>query len=206
MNSEFYMRILGEFLWEIGIFVAIFAESVPFIGALIPGGAIILFLAGFYSRFGSLNIYVTWLVCFLASYSIDLFGYYVGKRWGNKWISKYSKYFMIRECFIHKLADILKKHAVKGLVIGKFNPATRSMGPFVAGMKELEYQKFNKISLLASALWVTFFVWIGYFVGSGVEKISLYGKIAIVLTICGFLFLYFTYLIIHKLREKKYKE
>jgi membrane-associated protein len=206
MIADLYSHLIVPTLWEIGIFIAIFAESIPFIGAFVPGGAIVLFLTGFFSKSGGLNIFVSWLVCFVASYSIDLYGYHIGKTKGKVWIGKYSKYFLIKESFIHSVGDLLKNHPIKSLVFGKFNPATRSMSPFIAGMKEIDSKEFRKISLFTSAIWVSFFLGIGYLLGKGVGYIRTLGKFAVIFSVCIFLFVYFFYLIFNMIRKKMHKK
>ena len=190
---EIYMHFIIPLLWEIGIFIAIFAESIPFIGGFIPGGIIVLFLGGLFSRFGYLNIGVTLIVCFLASYSIDLFGYYLGKNKGRKLIHKYAKYFLIKRELVNKISALLRKHPTRISIISKFNPATRSIIGFTAGVSHVNFKKYRKVSMISSASWVIVFVGIGYLFGTGLESARMLGRIAAVVTfilLVGFYLLY----------------
>jgi membrane-associated protein len=201
MLENIYSQFIIPGLWEIGIFIAIFAESLPFIGALVPGGVIVLFLAGLFSKTGHLNIFVSLAVCFLASFTIDLYGYHIGKKKGEEWIHKYSKLILIKKDFLHKIADLLKKHPTRLLIVGKFNPATRSMTPFMAGMKGVDYSKFRKITLLNSLIWVTIFFGLGYLIGTGMGYVEFLGKFAIIFSLGLFFAAYILYLV----KEKKAK-
>jgi membrane-associated protein len=204
---SFLTYLITVLISEIFIFLAVFAESIPFIGALVPGGVIIVFLAGGFAKAGYLPIITTFVVCFFASFTIDLFGYWVGKVRGEKILHKYSKYVLVKKDFLHRIADLLREHPTKLLIGGKFNPATRSIAPFMAGLKYLEFKKFVTISIISSLLWVSVFYLLGMLVGKGLTTAKLLGKWAVIITFIIFLILYLVYLIrqlIKKRRMKRY--
>ncbi len=187
----------------LGIFIALFLESFPFLGALIPGGIIVIFFVGTLARRGYLNPWLTFLVCVLASFSVDLFGYFLGRKRGEALIHKYSKYLLIKKEFLHKLADILKRHPKRLLILGKFNPATRSIVPFMSGMKKIPSEQFILYSLVNTLLRAGIFFGLVFLFGKGVQTATWLGKMAVIGTIALFLIGYFIYLIRDIVRKKK---
>lgn len=180
---------------QLSLFLAIFIEGSPFIGALIPGGIIALFFAGVFSRIGTLNLYFSLISAFAGTLSIDFISYYLGSRHGEKTIHKYSKYILVKREFIHKIADLIKIHPYKTLIFGKFNPATRAVAPFMAGMKHIGKTKYIIINILASASWVSALMFAGYFFGGGFKIIKFIEGWLMYSTIIFFIFAYIFYLV-----------
>jgi len=201
--KEMIWPILREILFQIFLFVAIFAESFPFLGALVPGGAILLFFAGVFAKVGTINIWATLIVCYAASVSIDFYGYKLGKEQGETMMNKFLKYVRIKEGFVHKLAEIIVVHPCKTLILGKFNPVTRSISPFMAGMKGLDKKRFSILNYINSAIWVLFFVGIGYVFGHGLKMIKFLQNWVIFVTIALFIILYLVYLAYDSLKKFK---
>jgi membrane protein DedA with SNARE-associated domain len=194
------INIIGPYILT---FMAIFLESFPIIGAFVPGGVIILFFVGTLSRIGYLNPVLTFFVCIFASLIVDNFGYRLGKRNGQKWIHKYSKYILIKKNFIYSLSNLLKKHPTKLLLFGKFNPATRSMIPFLSGMKKTPFKRFVSLNIINTFFWVTTFFGMGYIFGTGIKTATYLGKIVVIGTVIFLVGGYFIYLIRDIIRRKR---
>jgi membrane-associated protein len=201
MFQQIYTEIIVPTLWQIGIFIAIFFESFPFIGALIPGGAILIFLAGLFSKLGYLNPWITFIICFIASFSSDMFGYYLGKN-HSEYIKKYSKYILIKKEFIDSISRVIKRKRKRYLFFGKFNPATRAIVPFLIGMQHIGYRRYIKISFINTLIWAGFFFFIGFFLGKGIERIKYLGGILVTISFILFIIIYITYLVYKKIEEK----
>ena len=59
--------------------------------------------------------------------------------------------------------EISSKYGVKAIIMARFVPILRAFTPFAAGMVAMSYQKFLSFSILASFIWVTSIVYLGYF-------------------------------------------
>ncbi len=191
-----------QILIEIFLFVALFLESFPLFGALVPGGAILIFIAGMFSKFGTLNGIITLTVCIGASISADIFGYWIGITKGDRWVNRYSRFLLIKSSFIYAIAEKLKNHPKKALILGKFNPATRSIMPLLVGIKKIKWENFIITSIISSIIWVTTFFLIGFAFGKGIGIITFLGKLAIIVTFISFLLIYFVYLIRQAIKKK----
>jgi membrane-associated protein len=147
------------------VFVLLFLESLPFIGAFIPGGILVLFLGGFIARLGFMNIWIMLGVAFLASISIDSFGYYLGRCSDSKFWRKPLKYMMLTESSVEKIGKIVRGHPGKALIFGRLNPVTRAIAPFVVGTEKVKFPKFFLFNVIGGALWVVLFSFAGYIFG-----------------------------------------
>lgn len=195
------VQLFISILFQILLFIALFLESFPLFGAIIPGGAILIFIAGMLSKVGEINIFISFVVCVCASFLADMVGYRIGYSKGEAWVDKYSKFILIRSSFIHAIAGKLNNHPKKALIFGKFNPATRSIIPLLIGIKKLPWANLVLISLMSSVIWVSVFFTLGFIFGKGVGTITLLGKISIIGTVIFFFLLYFIYLLRQAIRN-----
>ncbi|MCK4650539.1 DedA family protein [Candidatus Pacearchaeota archaeon] len=166
MSREFF-----GFWGYIVVFVAIFLESFPFIGAFVPGGMIALFICGFLSRLGFFVFWKVMLVSILASVMVDLVGYLLGKRWDLGFICRRARVFLVKRKTIEKVGVFVREHSGKALVLGKINPVTRSISPFIVGNERVRFDNFILYSVIGSVLWVVSFMAIGYVFGDSFELV-----------------------------------
>ncbi|MES3030836.1 MAG: bifunctional DedA family/phosphatase PAP2 family protein [Patescibacteria group bacterium] len=161
-------------------------EGVPIIGPLVPGHTIVV-LSGFLSRIGILDLYaVTFIVVFGAMLG-DVIGYMLGKKYGFAFLSRYGKYFFIKESHIEKAKQIVQKHTGKAIIFGRFNPITRPLAPFAVGASGVHIKKFWIFDAIGVCLWATLSIAAGYIFGASYHIIAAslgkYIVIAIILTI-----------------------
>ena len=165
------------------VFAGLFIESLPFIGAFIPGGSIILFLAGFLSRLGFLNLWILIIVASLASICIDSFGYWLGRYRGYEFLHKYGRYFFIKKSLIERVGRIIYGHPGKALILGRFNPATRAIAPFLVGSQKVKFGKFFLFNVIGGVLWVVMLCFLGYLFGNSLEFAQTFEKGILIVTI-----------------------
>lgn len=192
MENLFYLIFL--FFVYLIIFSALFFESLPFIGTIVPGGLILVFFVGFFSKIGFLNPFLSFTICVLAFFLADLVGFHLGMKKGEKVITKCSKYFFLKEEFLHKIANKISNHPKKSLFFGKLNPLVRCFLPFFHGMKKTNKKYFLILSLISNLLVVSTFFFFGYFIGKGVKTIKFLFEAVFLLTAIVFLISYLYYL------------
>ncbi len=148
--------------WTYGIlFGVIFVETGLVIMPILPGDSL-LFAAGTFAAFGSLNIfYIAGLLIVAAvlgdavNYSI---GHYLGERAYNiKWIK--------RE-YLEKTHAFFEKHGGKAIFLARFVPIVRTFAPFVAGIGKMSYGYFATYNVVGGITWVLLFTLAGYFFGN----------------------------------------
>jgi len=188
MNRSFFA--VWGYVW---VFAILFLESIPFLGAFVPGGTILLILCGILVKFGFFSLWKILLVTFVASIAIDSFGYFWGRKVSKDFFHKYAKYLLIKKETLEKVGSIVYGHPIKSMIIGRFNPVTRSIAPFMVGSEGVGFLKFFTWNIIGGALWVTLFIFLGYMFGGSLEvmKEAEFYIVAGTILIAGGFYLYY---------------
>ena len=153
------------------VFAAIFLESFPFLGAFVPGGIIALVICGFLVKLGYFVFWKIIVVAGLASFLIDIFGYVLGRSRNREFLHRRAGIFLVKYKTIEKVIGLVHGHAGKSLILGKINPITRSIAPFVFGNERVPFLKFLFFSFIGSVVWVGSFIFLGFILGNSYEVV-----------------------------------
>jgi len=167
MNRSFFA--VWGYVW---VFAILFLESIPFFGAFIPGGTILLILCGLLVRFGFFSLWKILVVAFFASITIDFVGYTWGRSVDKNFLHKYVRFLLVKKETLESIGRIVHGHAGKSLILGRLNPVTRAIAPFLVGVEDVKFCKFFFWNVIGGALWVTLFVFVGYLFGSSLEAMK----------------------------------
>ena len=160
---------LGE--WGVGLFTL--AETVfpP-----IPS-EVILPLAGFLTRQGSMNLGLVFLTSTLGAYLGALLLYWLGARLGLersiRWLSKLP--LVEREDF-EKAAKWFDRHGRPAIFFGGLIPGVRSLISLPAGAEKMNLLSFSIFTLSGSGLWNGLLIGLGALLGSQYELIEKYSR------------------------------
>ena len=78
-----------------------------------------------------------WLTVTLSSVAGSLVGYWIGKRWGRTFISRFSK-----QAHLDKIEALTLKYGTFGIFIAAFSPIPYKVFGWVAGMGEMDKKPF----------------------------------------------------------------
>lgn len=146
------------------LFAIVFIETGLVIFPFLPGDSL-LFVAGTLSALGSLNIFLVYITFLVAAIVGDSVNYEIGKHLGNRLLSNEDSRFIKKKNII-KTQEFFEKHGNKTIVLARFVPIVRTFAPFLAGCGQMPYKKFISYNAIGGFLWVTIFVFLGYFFGS----------------------------------------
>lgn len=146
------------------LFVVIFCETGLVVTPFLPGDSLI-FVIGALSANGELNLKFIVLVLFLAAVMGDTANYHIGKFIGPKIFHKENVRFLKKE-YLMRTHEFYEKHGGKTIIIARFIPIIRTFAPFVAGMGSMAYWRFISYNIIGAVMWVTLFVFAGYFFGN----------------------------------------
>jgi len=155
------------------LFLVSMIESIPFIGAFVPGQTLII-IAGFLTKLGMFTLPLLILVTSLGAIAGDYVGYFLGKRYGYAFIGTLGKYFFIRVRHIEQAKRVLQEHAGKALILGRFNPVARAFTPFLAGAGDVKVSLFWFYNIIGGIAWAVSSSLVGYIFGASYEAVSHY--------------------------------
>lgn len=144
------------------LFAIIFVETGLVIMPFLPGDSL-LFAAGAFAARDDimLNIFVLWILVFLAAIIWDTVNYEIGKYLGKKAFQKYPKIFKPK--YLEKTEKFYEKHGPMTIIYARFVPIVRTFAPFIAGVGKMHYFKFLSYNVVGGFVWTTLFLRVGYF-------------------------------------------
>ncbi|MCB9357258.1 MAG: VTT domain-containing protein [Calditrichaeota bacterium] len=145
------------------IFATVFAETGLIVAAFLPGDTL-LFAAGTFAGAGHLDIYKVAVGIHVSAVLGDSANYWISRKLGHQVLVKWTK--LIRPGYLRKASSFYRKNGIKAVLVSRFVPTFRTFVPFIAGLSKMKYSRFLIASLVGSALWVSVFVFGGYFFGS----------------------------------------
>ncbi len=184
---DFFLHLdkyLGQFIADYGIwtytivFAIIFVETGLVIMPFLPGDSL-LFAIGAFCATGSLNLYLSMLLLFIAAFLGDTLNYYIGKQLGQKVLTE--EFFeskpgqsIFRTIFLKllKRQHILtaqafyEKHGGKTIIIARFIPIIRTFAPFIAGISHMNYARFISYNIIGGFIWVVGLTLLGFWFGN----------------------------------------
>ncbi|MDB5239010.1 MAG: phosphoesterase PA-phosphatase related protein [Candidatus Parcubacteria bacterium] len=169
------------------LFLATLLEGIPLLGIFIPGHVAII-AAGFLSSVGVLNVYTVAIVTVIGAICGDYLSFALGRKYGWPFIDRLRKYFFVKDTHLEKAKRLLEVHTGKALMIGRFNPVTRGIFPFLVGASHVPSRNFWIYNSLGGIAWVVTSVALGYVLGLGFHVAAdAFGKIILVAVLAGML-------------------
>ena len=171
--------------WSYAILAAIvFCETGLVVTPLLPGDSL-LFAAGALAAIGPLEPGVLNLLLFGAVVAGDNANYWAGRFIGPRAFTVKSRFLNRR--YLDRTHDFFERHGGRTVVLARFIPIVRTFTPFVAGIGAMSYPRFLAWSLSGGALWVTLFVWAGYYFGNLPAVRNNFGLVALAIIILSVL-------------------
>ena len=152
------------------LFAIIFMETGSVVTPFLPGDSL-LFAAGALASpalGGALNVWLLYLLLFTAAVLGDTINYFIGNKLGLRLFQTNNRFLkrLLKPAYLERTEQFYAKHGGKTLVLARFIPIVRTFAPFVAGVGSMSYRYFVTYNVFGAFLWVTLFVFAGYFFGS----------------------------------------
>jgi membrane protein DedA with SNARE-associated domain len=180
--------VLAHVGYRIVFFLALF-ESTPLFGMLVPG-LIVTMLGGFFAKLGILKLTLVYLLAATGAMIGDHISYALGRYYGKTLIKKFGKYILLSEEHYQTTEEIMKEHAYKAIILGRFSPITRALAPFVGGTVKIPLYKFTAATGIGATLWAGCFVTLGYLFGHTYETLAKYIDYGALILLCIILYLF----------------
>jgi len=146
------------------LFGIVFAETGLLAGFFFPGDSL-LFIAGFVSSRGILNILWLNVLLMVAAIVGDGVGYYLGRKSGPRIFRREESVFFKKSHLI-RTQEFYHRHGGKTVVLARFMPIIRTFAPFVAGMATMSYPRFLSYNVFGGVGWVLLMTLSGFWLGN----------------------------------------
>ncbi len=145
------------------LFLIVFMETGFVVTPFLPGDSL-LFASGALSATSTLNIWLVYVLLLTAAILGDTVNYWIGHFLGPKVYEGKVKF--LKKKHIDDAHAFYEKHGGKAIVLARFVPILRTFAPFVAGVAKMTYPHFIAYNVIGGVVWVSLFLWGGYFFGN----------------------------------------
>ena len=188
-------QVLVDMIFDwgyLGIFIMMAIESsfIPF------PSEIVLIPAGYLASQGDMSIGMIMSAALGGSMVGAFINYYLALTLGRKLLTRYGKYFFIKENALEKMDSYFSKHGHISTFTGRLIPGIRQLISIPAGLARMNLVEFSIYTALGAGLWALILTLLGYFIGENQELIDIYLKqivIGIVATLVVVGFVYYRY-------------
>jgi membrane-associated protein len=146
------------------LFGIVFAETGLLVGFVLPGDSL-LFTLGIVAGAGELDVVLLIILLCTAAILGDSFGYMLGRRTGPMIFSRPDSRFFKKE-YVHKTQMFFEKYGGKTIIYARFLPVIRSFAPFMAGVGNMNYNRFLMFNVVGAVIWTVSLTLAGYFLGN----------------------------------------
>ena len=162
-------KYLGDVIRNYGAMVyvlicaIVFGETAVVVLFFLPGDTL-LFIGGAYCANGAISAPLLMGLLIVAAVSGSTLNYWIGNFIGHK-VFTYN-YRWLDQAALKKTHAFYEKYGGITMVMSRFIPVVRSFAPFVAGVSEMTFAKFQSFNIGGAVLWVIALVSTGYFFGN----------------------------------------
>jgi len=154
------------------IFLVFILESLAFVGLVVPGAALLLFV-GFLSVKGVLDIIYLFAIASLGSFVGDYISFRLGRR-GKNFFRHENRFFKL--AYLKKGEAFFHRHGNKSIFLARFIGPIRPVSSFIAGLAKMKSNRFYPINTLSIIVWVAAYLAIGYFFGQAWRAVEIWSS------------------------------
>jgi membrane-associated protein len=141
----------------------LFCETGLVVTPFLPGDSL-LFAAGALAASGAFEVTYLWPCLLVAVFLGDNVNYWMGFKIGRRVFRPNAR--ILKTEYLHRTEKFYEKYGGRAVILARFIPIVRTYAPFVAGASRMPYSRFIAYSFGGSLLWITMFLFGGYFFGN----------------------------------------
>jgi membrane-associated protein len=158
----FLIREYGTLVYMV-LFLIVFCETGLVVLPFLPGDTL-LFIGGAFCATGEMNIWLLMGLLIIAATTGNTLNYWIGSLIGHKVYT--HDYRWLDKTALQKTHAFYEHHGGKTIILSRFVPIVRTFAPFVAGVSEMNFSKFQFFNITGALIWVVGLVSAGYFFGN----------------------------------------
>ncbi|QQE75636.1 DedA family protein [Brevibacillus composti] len=155
---------LGNYISQYGYGALFGLFFLGILGMPLPEETLLVF-SGFLVSTGKLELFPTFLVCFLGSISAMTTAYWIGRTLGFSFIERYGRRFGLGYTLYQKTEDWFNRVGKWALPLGYFIPGVRQFTAYFAGITRLPFPTFMLYTYSGGLFWSILFVTLGWQLG-----------------------------------------
>ena len=162
-------KYLGAVIEQYGTMVyavlsgIVFAETGLVILPFLPGDTL-LFIGGAFCATGAMNIWLLMALLMVSAIAGNTVNFWFGSALGHKVFTR--DYRWLDKAALTRTHSFYEKHGGKTIILSRFVPIVRTFAPFVAGVSDMSFARFQLYNISGAVLWVGLLVAAGYFFGN----------------------------------------
>lgn len=145
------------------LFFIIFSETGLVVLFFFPGDTL-LFIAGALCATGQMNLPVLIALLITAAVTGNTVNYWIGEAIGQRVFT--HDYRWLNKDALHRTHEFFEKHGGKTIILARFIPVVRTFAPFVAGVSDMTFSRFQVYNVTGAAAWVVSLTVGGYLFGN----------------------------------------
>jgi membrane-associated protein len=158
----FLIKEYGSLIYIV-LFLIVFCETGLVVLPFLPGDTL-LFIGGAFCASGEMNIWALMGLLIIAATTGNTLNYWIGSLIGHKVYT--HDYRWLDKKALQKTHAFYEHHGGKTIILSRFVPIVRTFAPFVAGVSEMTFSKFQFFNITGAVIWVVGLVSAGYFFGN----------------------------------------
>lgn len=122
-------------------------------------------ISGALARLGYFDILILYGIVVTTAIIGDVAWYWIGYRWGERFVKRFGRYFSITPKHVHGVKKIFSRYHTSILLVSK---VTNGVGLawvtlFTAGMTRIRFGRYLVLNILGELIWSAMTLSIGYF-------------------------------------------
>lgn len=164
VSSYGYFAVFGIMFANSDFLPTVTELSLPFAGFLASKGLLSPWLVVLAAVLGDI----------LGATIAYLLGRYLEEKLLLRLINKYGKYFLISEAGYTRAVAIIQKRNILMVFFAKLTPGLKAWASLVSGVCQIPFKEYILVSALASTIYNTLFVFLGYYLGKNWHAVTYY--------------------------------
>ena len=159
---EAFVQTYGVWVYAL-LFLVVFVETGLVVMPFLPGDSL-MFVVGALAGAGLMDLPLILGLLTLAAILGDQTNYLIGRHFGQRLLASNSRFFN-RQAY-DQAHTFYERHGSITIVLARFMPFVRTFAPFVAGVAEMDRQRFTLFNVIGAVIWVWGIGMAGYLFGN----------------------------------------
>ena len=153
----------------LAVFLLALSESLPVIGALVPGSAVIVAVSALVPG-GTLKLWPLLLSAFIGAIIGDGLAFWLGHRSHRAVLSRWP--LNRQPELVARSEAFFTRHGDKSVFIARFTPGMRAVVPLFAGILRMSARRFYLADFLSALIWAPAHILPGVLVGASLGRLG----------------------------------